>query len=67
MDPSSTRPPRPRAELEALPASNDVVVELLCDIRDLLGECVVRLSELEARAAERDCAELLGVDQLARD
>ncbi|HEY1975176.1 MAG TPA: hypothetical protein VGG89_01355 [Candidatus Baltobacteraceae bacterium] len=54
MDPSLARPPRPRAELEAQPASNDVVVELLCDIRDLLGECVVRLSELEAHAAERD-------------
>lgn len=54
MDPSRARPPRARSDIEASPASSDVIVELLCDIRDLLGECVVRLSDLEARAAERD-------------
>ena len=36
----------------------DQVVELLREIRDLLGECVVRLSELEAYAAERAREEL---------
>ena len=54
MDSSFARLPRSRAELEATPPSIDVVVELLCDIRELLGECVVRLSDLEARAAEND-------------
>jgi hypothetical protein len=49
--------PRSRDELQAAPPSLHTVVELLCDLRDLLGECVVRLSDLEARAAaaeERD-------------
>ena len=54
MDLSCARLPRPRADIEASPPSIDVVVELLCDIRDLLGECVVRLSDLEAHAAERE-------------
>jgi len=54
MDPSGARLPRARTDVEAAPPSIDVVVELLCDIRELLGECVVRLSDLEARAAERD-------------
>jgi hypothetical protein len=54
MDSSRSRLPRSRAEVEAAPASADVIVELLCDIRDLLGECAVRLSDLEARAAESD-------------
>lgn len=54
MEQSCTRLPRSRAEIEASPPSIDVVVELLCDVRDLLGECAVRLSDLEARAAEAD-------------
>lgn len=53
MDPRATHLPRSRAEIEATAPSIDVLVELLCDIRDLLGECVVRLSDLEAHAAER--------------
>lgn len=54
MDPRCTRLPRTRTQIEATPPSIEVVVELLCDIRDLLGECAVRLSDLEARAAEGD-------------
>jgi hypothetical protein len=51
MDPNRAALPRNRDEIEAETATMALVVELLCDIRDLLGECVVRLSDLDARAA----------------
>jgi hypothetical protein len=58
--PADARPPRPRAiienELAAVLGTGDggasakLLVELLCDVRDLLGECAVRLSEIESHA-----------------
>jgi hypothetical protein len=59
MDAREAPLPRPRSEIEREMPSPKLVVELLCDIRDLLGECVVRLSDIEARAAEHG----LGVDR----
>jgi hypothetical protein len=55
MNPTDSPAPRPRDEIvrewtrTGERARGYLLLEVLCDIRDLTGECAVRLSDVEAQ------------------
>jgi hypothetical protein len=60
MNPSDAPAPRSRHDImrewmrAGEHARDGLLLEVLCDIRDLVGECAIRLSDLEAQSRFRN-------------